>query len=622
MSSFNLSVANYTKHDNFFVSISKNEVCSISELSFEEKNDFVKINLKESKNFLTYAGKPALPFIVKDFVIPKNSIIKSVNCKLTSFSEEKLDYKIIPASEPILKLKTDEMMAGKYNCNMKIYSSHDFYPYKWYDYSMTHGIDGIRLSIRIYPVRYSPASNLIRVASDFEIEIVYDSLLEKESFSEEYDMVVIAPNIFSFALKPLINHKNSIDVNCFLKSTQKIYDEYPGRDNAEKIKYFIQDAIDSFNISYVLLVGGMKGLKQEWYVPVRETNVDDGWESGYISDLYFADIYRLNQTSFEKEFDDWDSNGNNVFAEWDLNSIHPEDVIDCDPDVHIGRLACRSISEVKNVVSKIIDYETKNKDFVHSKNFICVGGDTVPPYDDPENICEGEFMCDIASGDMKNVGYDTVKLYVSNGSLKRPLDVIKTLNLGAGFAYFNGHGNPFSWSTHPPESNDYSWIDGLNNNQMNLLFNKKRLPVVVVVGCHNSQFNVTPVKFFEGIKNKGLGYFSLNSSSLGGFWNVDWIRECWGWKLVSIKHGGAIATIGNTGLGYGLQGSEIAYSDWISLQFFDAIANQNKTTLGEAHSASISDYVACFDINGEDNKIDRKSVDDLVLLGDPSIKII
>ena len=76
---------------------------------------------------------------------------------------------------------------------------------------------------------------------------------------EEYDMVIIAPSMFSENLQPLIVHKDVYGVKTFLKTTQEIYDEYDGRDKPEKIKYFIKDAIETNNISYVLLVGGRVG---------------------------------------------------------------------------------------------------------------------------------------------------------------------------------------------------------------------------------------------------------------------------------------------------------------------------------------------------------------------------
>ncbi len=42
-----------------------------------------------------------------------------------------------------------------------------------------------------------------------------------------------------------------------------------GRDKPEQIKYFIKDAIETYNITFVLLVGGTKGIRKQWYVPVR-----------------------------------------------------------------------------------------------------------------------------------------------------------------------------------------------------------------------------------------------------------------------------------------------------------------------------------------------------------------
>lgn len=87
--------------------------------------------------------------------------------------------------------------------------------------------------------------------------------------NDTYDMVVIAPNEFSSQIKPLINHKNNHNIITFLKTTEQIYSEYNGRDNAEQIKYFIKDVIETYGIEYVLLIGGHKNQLFLWYVPVR-----------------------------------------------------------------------------------------------------------------------------------------------------------------------------------------------------------------------------------------------------------------------------------------------------------------------------------------------------------------
>ena len=47
----------------------------------------------------------------------------------------------------------------------------------------------------------------------------------KEISKNEYDMVIISPSIFSTELQPLINHKNSRNVQTFLKQSNSDHDK-------------------------------------------------------------------------------------------------------------------------------------------------------------------------------------------------------------------------------------------------------------------------------------------------------------------------------------------------------------------------------------------------------------
>jgi hypothetical protein len=216
---------------------------------------------------------------------------------------------------------------------------------------------------------------------------------------------------------------------------------------------------------------------------------------------------------------------------------------------------------------------------------------------------------------MRDAGYTIKKLYASKGTLKglfyNPIligetsfDAMNAINFGAGLMHFDGHGNPQHWATHPPSDED-TWILGLNTNQMQFLINGRRLPIVAIQACHSSQFDVTPLNIFD----------------IANFGKMEWIFECWSWRLVSVRNGGAIATIGNTGLGWGVTGYSAPNSlgGYLISRFFNAIANEDCTTVGAAHARSISDYVDAKDINGEET--DRKTIEVWTLLGDPSLKI-
>jgi hypothetical protein len=416
-------------------------------------------------------------------------------------------------------------------------------------------------------------------------------------------------------------------VSTKLKTTESIYREYEGRDKPEQIKYFIKDAVEEWGVKYVLLVGGLKSLiyaepredrnqgSKDWYVPVRYSNlVELGYlyDPGYISDLYYADIYRYNQQSQEDEFEDWDSNGNNVFAEWSAEPPYSKDILDLFPDVYVGRLACRNMMELKTIVNKIKKYETRYHWPFWSKHMLAVGGDTVPVTDESSpyySFYEGEIVTSLSSSYLKDASFTVKELWVSNDSFTEPRDIIKAISQGAGFIHFDGHGNPSVWSTHP--ANSKKWIDFLTIDMCRLK-NRKKLPIVVVGGCHSSQFNVTLLDTtLDADNSKHTWCYGFPTS------------ECWSWRFIRQRTGGAIAVIGNTGLGYGYPHdfATNGLDGWIGPRFFHAYANQNKEILGEAYGQAIIDYINEFKVNENLDKTDRKTIEQWALLGDPSLKI-
>ena len=270
---------------------------------------------------------------------------------------------------------------------------------------------------------------------------------------ESYDLLIIAPSSFTDELQPLIDHKNVIGMPATIAALENIYEESPGRDNAEQIKYFIKHAIETWEIKYVLLVGGRKPslINEEWLLPVRYSHIEDNVETPekrYISDLYYADIY-----DSYGNFSGWDTNENNVFSEW-LSNKTADDIIDLYPDVYVGRLPCRNTFEVKIMVRKIIRYEQEPCDNSWFKKIVVAGGDTYTFND----YYEGEVANQQALDYMHD--YEHVKLWTSDESLQSWRDVVKTINKGCGFLFFAGHGSPAAWGTHPPYDNS-TWIFGL-----------------------------------------------------------------------------------------------------------------------------------------------------------------
>ncbi|KYK25842.1 hypothetical protein AYK20_04095 [Thermoplasmatales archaeon SG8-52-1] len=424
------NISTNTQKNNMIDEKSEYIALTFSPLKIEKFNkDYTEINLEGISTYLSSPGKPVLPKVVKTLELPFTACNIKIEVIVNKFQELKIDQEIRPGSPHIPLIATEEALPIVTVKNDKIYSSEDLFPLTWYDKDISVGLNEnnervTNVAIHLYPVRYSPKLNKISVAESADIKITYD-LSDNNPFQAEdkYDMVVIAPRRFSIALNKLIRHKNSHSIETRLKTTESIYREYKdkGVDKPEQIKYFIKDAIEKNNITYVLLVGGLKSQiyanpcehlnygARGWYVPVRYHNFYDNpehplsfekiYDPGVISDLYYADVYKYNESSGQNEFENWDSNDDGIMGAWNFlpDESVENDTLDLYPDVIVGRLACRNIIEVRSVVNKIINYEKKTYGSSWFKKMVVISGDGFMDQEDLDfqwdttNLSEGKY---------------------------------------------------------------------------------------------------------------------------------------------------------------------------------------------------------------------------------------
>jgi len=595
----------------------------ISNPIFQKNKEYITINIKESTSNLIQTGKPIIPTFTKIFTFPTGTKISNVKVNF-DVKEYVLQEKIQPSPSPMpLSDHLQNQITHETTPDAEIYSSYDLYPSESYKVKYGAGLKDrehvIYLTVTCY-VQYSPANDLIKVPKNIDIEIEHYMQSSDSPFKSqgEYDMLIITDEAFVSQLQPLVDHKNDHGVNTTLETVQTIYPAYDGRDDAEDIKLRIKDAVEQWDINYVLLAGGRKGQTFDWYIPERKTNNGDNFESGYASDLYYADLYKI--VDSELVFEDWDSNGNNIFAEFS-GFITNRDKIDYIPDVTVGRLPFRYKSEIKTVVDKIIDYEN-NADDSWFKKAVLIAGDGGPPARGyAPGIYEDELECDFVADMLENNSFNVEKLYTSLGTFASKNDVITAISNGAGLIHMSGHGNPAYWGNFLPDAEtEEGMVDGLQLNDMNKLTNKEKLPIITVGGCHNAQFNVTMMNIPKDILEYGIkGYLFERPYR---FFYMEWVPRCFCTWLVFKNNGGAIASIGNTGLGIGYVNEHwnAGLSGWIMPRFYDCYTNQSKNILGEAHDQAITDYINI--IGGENSHHeDRKTIEEWILIGDPSLKI-
>jgi hypothetical protein len=437
-------------------------------------------------------------------------------------------------------------------------------------------------------------------------------LINNESYLGDYDMVVISPNVFSDELQQFIDYKNTVGITTILKPTEEIYQEYTGRDKAEQIKYCIKDMIETYQIEYVLLVGGRIGQSFQWYIPPRYSHVDDGFmHKEFLSDLYYSDIYNE-----QKDFEDWDSNGNNVFSEWYVNEPETRDIIDLKPDVALGRLACRNEQEVVTVVNKIIEYEQNTYGNDWFKKALFIGGDTNPGVGEPFPL-EGEADCTYTAQLLTD--FSCTSLFVSDGSLTGPDAVISSFNEGYGFVLFHGHGLQNGLFTHTVEGER---LPIFHSDNISKLSNVNKYPIMVVGCCLTTEFDVGIFNFIQLLKNlKQHHHFQT--------WKYECVPDVLGWNLMKKSNGGTIGYVGDSSTSWGVSGDSNhdgipdsvhdGLTTGLCAEFFRIIGDKEFETLGMVHKNTIRNVVESY--NGLEPRIHYKNVQEFQLLGDPSLKI-
>ena len=545
------------------------------------ENNYVSLDVSEANSFIMEQGKPLLPSYIETFTFPFGTKINKVTCKPTNIQTQTLSKELMPTPKAVQVGMTVS------NKEQKINYGTETYPSNWFEYDVSCGLykgdRRIIVEVEICPMRYNPTEKTIEWTNQVDISIDYEEPAKQQSGADQYELVVIGPNEYSDEIAPLITHKNGRGVTSKFVGLSEVYGG-TGRDNQEKIKYYIKDAIETWGTTNILLVGGSSTL------PARETHIyieeeDDpphSYPEVFVSDLYYADIY--NESS---AFSTWDTNSNNIFGEldWEGNT----DEIDLMPDVYLGRIPVTSGGQVTTIVNKIKTYENTpayQQDWF--TDMVVCGGDTSPGYPPLEGERVNQFVMDMMGG------FIAEKMWVSNGRLtglipKTGVKFIKDgISEGCGFVDFSGHGNTNVWATHPED--EHSWVPTPNgyirNTDIGQLTNGNKLPIIVVEACSTAKFN------------KDINTFNF--------------------AFLHNSNGGGIASFGATGLGWGYVGNAVTQGliGKMGLDTFRGFALDEAVTVGEMWYNAQDRY-----IDPSMEPMDYKVSEEWILFGDPTLQV-
>ncbi len=569
-----------------------------------EEGGYIRVEMDDA-SYLSQDGKPVLPKYTHSITMPPQSRIDSCDLSGISYYEMNLVREIVPAapSQPHMgasywgeapeKFYDGEKFTdgpAELFHNEDIYRSDSAFPNNWFELRTGMGRDPVTdeqvlfVMIDFYPVRYIPSDNICLVATDAQI-ILETSRVEGNRAAARSgpgtDMVIIGPEGMRETAAPLAAHKTSTGLDTIYVSLDDIYNSVyftvTGSNNQEKIKYFIKNALDTWDITYVLLAGDSDKC------PVRYAWVPDGFDDNGAnkldgadvpSDAYYADIY--NSTG---QFCDWNANGNSRYGE-------EKDECDLFYDVYVGRLPAGSNAELSDMVNDIIYYEnnTMGADWFLKANLHATDTFTWAAG------AEGEMTLDKIVDNGYLAGFDITRYYETQGTCNKNA-IVAGLNGGAGFAAFSDHGDHHCWGATGGGSGIFDYDDAL------ALTNGKKLPVLTFDACLTGSFDneLRP---------------SLWTDNPG-----ESISE----KLLLNTAGGAIAVISATRIGWGDGGTNYYKhrSGYFDVQLYRSY-QEGKRTPGRMLAGSVAYYLS--EVGDHDDK-DHKTLTEYICLGDPSLAI-
>ena len=602
----------------------------VTKPTFTTQDEFITINLDQSETFLSKSGAPMLPVITKTFDFPVGTAIKDVNVDM-NYQRYSLDRKITPT--PVFVPQCMEInpdLLEEKRIDETVYESAALYPDEQYKIKIGSGIKEMEhvifVNVKCFP-QYSPVNDFVNIPTQITIDIEYEAADPSPQNAEEYDLIIITHEVLEDEMQRLVDHKENMGLSTKLVTVNEIYDTYDGSADWEEVKMYLAEHVKVWDTKFVLLAGGHMGQTYDWWVPDFESNNWDPaseygtWDEHYSSDLYFADVYYIDQYG-NRKMETWDSNGNGEYAEGP--DMPQTDVMDFYPDVHLGRLPIRYEWEADVVVDKIIAYET-GADDSWFKKAVLAGGDGFPPerYGDiaDPNAWEGEIVCDEFAKLLANRGVQSTKCYCSHeGDIKvnGAEDVYTEVSKGCGFVHLTGHACPFSLGSYEPgtgispEPPLTAFYNGFDARQYDC---GDKLPFMICEGCHNAQFNTAGQELIDFLFDE----YDLHPDIGFILYHYEWIpHDVSSWFVVQ-KGGGAIGVIGNTALGLGglNDGCTEFVGGWIMLRFAEGWGVEGLDHMGAVWTYGINGYIDNFDVSFDMG--DRKTIEERALLGDPSV---
>ncbi len=378
------------------------------------------------------------------------------------------------------------------------------------------------------------------------------------------EYIIITPSSFVNAFQPLAWWKSKKGIPTSIVTTDSIYSNWSGYDNAEKIRNFIKEAKDSGAI-YILLGGQADYENGEEYVARRNVYCMTTGLNYYIDeDTIPCDMYYANLDGT------WDSDGDHIYGEM-------SDGVDLYADIYVGRAPVKNTSQISYFISKIMAYENNPNPGYTRKIYLPQG-----------NLWTGNSGRGINDTIYAEIptSWQRSKQYEDIQGITRNI-VNDSMDSGFNLQHWVGHGNEYGVYYNGGMSPYYYYTDPSTNTN-----DSSKTSIVNSIACFTGALDEVP-------------------SGYGG--------DCLAERMINSNKNVCVATMMNTRYGWGYSSPEGALgpSAEITVAFYRNLFNTSAYHLGEVFANALDDIASA----ANSNSYWRWSVYEHMLFGDPEMPI-
>ena len=308
-------------------------------------------------------GEAALPYKAVSLLLPQNTDAQNITVEYSDFVELDGTYTLMPQQSARPLSSTEPLVFEK---NEVFYRSENVYPEITYSKVNTQYLNGCSFAFAQFtPVRYVPATGKVSYAKSVkvtvdvtasksdksellwmtpEIEQKVERLAQNPEAVQEYktrgrsiggyELLVITPQQWVSHFNEYVAFYEARGLRTHVTALEDILASFSGRDNAEKMRYYIKHEYINNGVMMVLL-GGDSGL-----VPWRGLYcyVSDEYVDNLPADMYFV---CLDGT--------WNNDNDEFWGE-----VGEDDLL---PELAIARMPFNNETQFNNMMHKTLEYQ-------------------------------------------------------------------------------------------------------------------------------------------------------------------------------------------------------------------------------------------------------------------------